>query len=78
MADYFEISRRKRNEIDYDRAFVASEADADEIVLCARELHAFVEDWIATGHPRLAKNRREARCTLRCVVARKRHTSRSR
>jgi hypothetical protein len=32
LADFFQVCRRKRNEIDYDRAFVASDADADEIV----------------------------------------------
>ena len=55
LANYFEICRRKRNEIDYDRAHVASEADAEEIVRRARELRAMVEEWIASHHPTLAK-----------------------
>ena len=55
LADYFEVCRRKRNEIDYDRAFVASEADAGEIVRRALDLRTMVEDWIATSHSTLAK-----------------------
>jgi hypothetical protein len=55
LARYFDVCRRKRNEIDYDRAFVASEADAEEIFGRARELQSIVEAWIATHHPKLAK-----------------------
>jgi uncharacterized protein (UPF0332 family) len=55
LATFFEVCRRKRNEIDYDRAHVASRADADEIVEKANELEAQVEDWIKTNHPSLAK-----------------------
>lgn len=52
---YFEVARRKRNEIDYDRAFVASDADADEIVRRARDLQIAVENWIAVNKPQLGK-----------------------
>ena len=55
LADYFEVSRRKRNEIDYDRAFVASDADADEILVNATALQTLVEQWIASTHPKLSK-----------------------
>lgn len=55
LAKYFEVCRRKRNEIDYDRAFVASDADADEIVRRAGELRTAVERWIAVTHPNFAK-----------------------
>jgi hypothetical protein len=55
LARYFEVCRRKRNEIDYDRAFVASDADADEIVQRAAELRTTVEDWITATHPSFAK-----------------------
>ena len=54
-ASYFEVCRRKRNEIDYDRAFVASNADAEEIARRAHELRTVVEDWITAHHPKLAK-----------------------
>lgn len=55
LATYFEVCRRKRNEIDYDRANVASRADADEIVEKTEELEALVEDWIKKNHSSLAK-----------------------
>jgi hypothetical protein len=55
LAHFFESCRRKRNEIDYDRAFVASQADADEIIRRARELELAVEGWITAHHSKLAK-----------------------
>ena len=55
LASYFDVCRRKRNTIDYDRAHVASRADADEIVQRTQELQVLVEGWIAANHPRLAK-----------------------
>lgn len=50
LAKYFEVCRRKRNEIDYDRANVASRADADEIVRQTEALQSLVEDWITKHH----------------------------
>jgi hypothetical protein len=55
LARYFEVCRRKRNEIDYDRAFVASDADTEEIVKRAEELRVQVEAWIDSNHPTLSK-----------------------
>jgi hypothetical protein len=55
LAKYFEVCRRKRNEIDYDRAHVASRADANEIVRRTEELQALVETWIKTNYSSLAK-----------------------
>ncbi len=55
LADFFDSCRRKRNEIDYDRAFVASQADADEIVKKTKELEVAVETWITAHHPKLVK-----------------------
>jgi len=49
--DYFARCRRKRNVIDYDDAFVASETEAAEIVTKAKEFVLFVERWIAMAHP---------------------------
>jgi hypothetical protein len=54
LAAFFDVCRRKRNEIDYDRAFVASGADADEILRRARELRTVIEAWIKARHPNLA------------------------
>ncbi len=55
LAKFFEVCRRKRNEIDYDRAYVASHADADEIVKKVEELETLVEDWIKKNHSAFAK-----------------------
>jgi hypothetical protein len=56
LADFFDSCRRKRNEIDYDRAFVASQADADEIVQKTKDLEVAVETWIKKNHPTLKKS----------------------
>ena len=50
-SDYFDRCRRKRNVIDYDDAFVASETEAAEIVTKPKEFVLLVEDWIARAHP---------------------------
>jgi hypothetical protein len=55
LAKYFEVCRRKRNEIEYDRAHVASRADADEIVRRAEELQLLVEASIKKHHSAWAK-----------------------
>jgi uncharacterized protein (UPF0332 family) len=52
-ADYFDRCRRKRNTIDYDNAFVATETEAEEILLKANEFVEMVEQWIAIKHPTL-------------------------
>ncbi|HTQ97901.1 MAG TPA: HEPN domain-containing protein [Candidatus Acidoferrum sp.] len=51
--DYFDRCRRKRNVIDYDDAFVATETEAIEIVTKATEFVETVEKWIAKNHPPL-------------------------
>jgi uncharacterized protein (UPF0332 family) len=50
-SDYFDRCRRKRNVIDYDDAFVATETEAKEIVTTAKEFVQVVEQWIAKNHP---------------------------
>ena len=52
-SDYFDRCRRKRNVIDYDDAFVATETEAQEIVVKVREFVEVVEQWIAEFHPSL-------------------------
>ncbi|MBX3414294.1 MAG: hypothetical protein KF708_16525 [Pirellulales bacterium] len=54
LTDYFDLCRRKRNEIDYDRANVASRADADEIIEQTNELRKLIESWIQEKYPALA------------------------
>lgn len=55
LADYFDVCRRKRNEIDYDRASVASTADVDEILKRVDEFERLVENWISANSPTFAK-----------------------
>ena len=52
-SDYFDRCRRKRNVIDYDDAFVATETEATEILTKAKEFADVVEQWIAKVHPSL-------------------------
>jgi uncharacterized protein (UPF0332 family) len=54
--DYFETSRRKRNVIDYDYAFVATDTEAEEILTEAKVFNAFVEQWISLENPSLARS----------------------
>jgi len=49
-SDYFDRCRRKRNVIDYDDAFVATETEAKEIVAKTKEFVEVVEQWIAKNH----------------------------
>lgn len=46
-SDYFDRCRRKRNVIDYDDAFVATETEAREILSKAKEFADVVGQWIA-------------------------------
>jgi len=52
-SDYCDRCRRKRNVIDYDDAFVATETEAVEIVAKAREFVDIVEQWVAKNHSSL-------------------------
>ena len=50
---YFDRCRRKRNVIDHDDAFVATETKARKIVTKAKEFVEVVEQGIAKNHPSL-------------------------
>jgi hypothetical protein len=54
LAAYFETCRRKRNQLDYDVADVASDTEAAEILEKAKEFKQAVETWIAANHPQYA------------------------
>jgi allantoicase len=54
-ADYFETCRRKRNNIDYTLSNVATETEANEILIQTREFYAHVEAWITRNRPALKK-----------------------
>ena len=53
-ASYFDRCRRKRNEINYDMADVATDTEAEEILDKTLKLQQTVESWIATNHPQWA------------------------
>lgn len=55
LADYFDACRRKRNEIDYTGAAIATGTEADELVLHAKSLLDLVERWIESNHPMLKR-----------------------
>ena len=52
-AAYFEICRRKRNQVDYDMADVATEFEAQDLLGKAEEFREVVTGWIQKNHPRL-------------------------
>ena len=53
LADYFDACRRKRNEIDYTGATIATTTEADELLLHAKTFLKLVEGWISSAHPAL-------------------------
>jgi len=53
LADYFDACRRKRNEIDYTGATIATSTEADELLLHAKTFLSLVEGWILSTHPSL-------------------------
>ncbi len=53
LTDYFDACRRKRNEIDYTGAAIATRTEADELLVHARAFLAMVESWIAATYPAL-------------------------
>jgi len=53
LADYFDSCRRKRNEIDYAGATIATGTEADELILHAKAFLDLVERWIDSTHPAL-------------------------
>lgn len=51
LADYFDACRRKRNEVDYTGAMIATATEADELLIHAKSFLEMVEAWIETTHP---------------------------
>jgi uncharacterized protein (UPF0332 family) len=51
LADYFDLCRRKRNDIDYDYAEVVTETEAEELLEKAKKFQSLIEEWIAKNHP---------------------------
>jgi uncharacterized protein (UPF0332 family) len=52
-SDYFDRCRRRRNLIDYDDAYVATETEAEEILAKVKDFFNLVEEWIAKTHSSL-------------------------
>jgi hypothetical protein len=53
-ARYLERCRRKRNELSYDTAGVATDTEAAELLAQAQAMKNIVEQWIDANYPRLA------------------------
>lgn len=51
LSAYFDLCRRRRNQVDYDMANVATEAEVSLLVQKAEEFRHLVEDWIRMNHP---------------------------
>jgi hypothetical protein len=51
---YFDTCRRKRNQVDYDFALVASDTELEELLSNAEQFRIIVEEWISTHHPAYA------------------------
>lgn len=51
LTDYFDLCRRKRNNIDYDSAEVVSESESEELLKKTVEFQKIVENWIEKNHP---------------------------
>lgn len=52
---YFDTCRRKRNTVDYDRADLVTETEAQELLQKAQEFRTLVEGWITQHHPQFAR-----------------------
>ena len=55
LTDYFDACRRKRNEIDYTGAAIATGTEAEELLLHARAFVDHVERWIDANYATLRR-----------------------
>lgn len=55
LLTYFDACRRKRNTVDYDRAHVATETEANEILHRAKDFRQLTETWISQNYPAFQK-----------------------
>jgi hypothetical protein len=54
LVGFFDVSRRKRNIIDYTGVQIATPTEAAEVLERAQDFNAMVETWIQVNHPQLA------------------------
>jgi hypothetical protein len=55
LADFFDAYRRKRNEIDYMGATIATATEAEELLVHAKAFLELVERWIEFAHPKFKR-----------------------
>ena len=55
QADFFELCRRKRNDLSYEAAGIVTDRQARETLAEAKRLISAVEDWVRLKHPGLAR-----------------------
>jgi len=55
LADYFDACRRKRNEIDYTGATIATTTEADEFLWHTKSFLSLVEGWIEANYAALKR-----------------------
>ena len=55
LADYLDNCRRKRNEIDYTGAMIATRTEAEELMVHTRSFLNLVETWIEATYPSLKR-----------------------
>ncbi len=53
LVQFFDLSRRKRNVIDYTGAQIATATEAAEVLERAQQFLVLVESWIRINHPAL-------------------------
>ena len=54
-ADFFELCRRRRNDLSYEAAGVVTDRQARETLTEAKKLIAAVQGWVTLNHPGLAR-----------------------
>src|SRR5215469_14422201 len=55
LADFFDACRRKRNEIDYTGATIATVTEAEELIVHAKAFLELVEGWIESAHTKFKR-----------------------
>src|ERR1700751_332816 len=55
LTDFFDACRRKRNEIDYTGATIATATEAEELFVHEKAFLELVERWIESAHPKFKR-----------------------
>ena len=50
LVAYFDMCRRKRNQVDYDCAHAATATEAEDLITKAEEFRDLAEEWIRKHH----------------------------